>query len=201
MAVKSWNRPSPLSVFAKSGFTGGSGWAPVLRDAVRIFNDLMTKNGVKVALSEAKEEGDAQIIVDAVAKQASFNYRGASYSQAFAGDGLHGLTVPVSDEDTGLRDRAFVFLPSTPRIDPQNKKSREVGPDVRRFILVHEFIHAAGLSNDEHTLEDVFCYPGELVEGNSAASDKLQPWGGLGKPMPPYTLIAKTITNLKKAWP
>ena len=200
MAVKSWNRPSPLLVFAKSGFTGGSGWAPVLRDSIRIFNDLVSKNGVKVALSEAKEEGDAQIIVDAVAKQASFEYRGASYSSAFAGDGLHGLTVPVSD-DTGLRDRAYVFLPATPRIDPPNKKSREVRPDVRRFILVHEFIHAAGLSNAEHTLEDVFCYPGELVEGDSAASDKLQPWGGLGKPMPPYTLIAKTITNLKKAWP
>jgi hypothetical protein len=200
MAVRSWNRQSPLSVFAKSGFTGG-GWATVLRDAVTTFNDLMSKNGVKVALADAKDERNAQIIVEAVAEQASFNYGGASYSKAFAGDGLHGLTVPVAEADTRLIDRMFVFVPATPRIDPKNKKSREVGPEVRRFILVHEFIHAAGLSNDEHTLEDVFCYPGELVQGNNAASDKLQPWGGLGKPMPPYTIIAKTITNLQKAWP
>lgn len=200
MTVKSWNHPSPLSVFAKGGFTGGA-WTTVLRDAIKIFNDLMSNNGVKVSLTEANEEGSAQIIVDAVAKQASFSYRGASYSKAFSGDGLHGLTVPVTEQDTGLIDRSFIFVPATPRIDDANKKSREVGPDARRFILVHEFIHAAGLSNDEHTLEDVFCYPGEFVQGNSAGADKIQPWGGLGKPMPPCTIIAKTVSNLQKAWP
>jgi len=62
-------------------------------------------------------------------------------------------------------------------------------------------IHAAGLSNDEHTNDDVFCYPGQIDGGSRAADDRIEPWGGLGKPMPPYTLIAKTVTNLKKAWP
>ncbi|GJE60928.1 hypothetical protein [Methylobacterium trifolii] len=200
MTVKSWSHPSPLAVFAKGGFSGGS-WATVMGDAMKIFNTLMATNGVNVSLSDAKDEASAQIVVDAVAKQASFSYRGATYSKAFSGDGMHGLTVAVSDQGTGLIDRQFVFVPATPRADASNQKSRQVGPEVRRFILVHEFIHAAGLSNDEHTLEDVFCYPGEFVEGRSAGADRLQPWGGLGKPMPPYTINAKTVANLQKAWP
>jgi hypothetical protein len=200
MTVRSWNRASPLSVFAKGGFTGGA-WATVLRDGITIFNDLMSNNGIGVALTTAADEGSAHVVVDAVAKQASFSYGGATYSKAFSGDGLHGLAVPVAEQGTGLIDRMYVFVPATPRIDSTNNKSREVGLDARRFILVHEFIHAAGLSNDEHTLEDVFCYPGEFVQGRSAGSDKIQPWGGLGKPMPPCTIIAKTVANLQKAWP
>lgn len=200
MAVKSWNRSSPLSAFAKSGFTGGS-WATVLGDAIKIFNDLMSTNGIKLSIIEGKDESSSHIIVDAVDKQASFSYGGVSYSKSFSGDGMHGLTVPIAESDTGLIDRQFVFVPATPRTDASNKKSRQVGLDVRRFILVHEFIHAAGLSNNEHTNDDVFCYPGEFVKGDSAGADKIQPWGGLGKPMPPYTIIAKTVANLQKAWP
>ena len=177
----------------------GGAWATVLRDAIKIFNDLMSNNGVKVSLIEAKEDGNAQIIVDAVASQASFSYGGASYSKAFSGDGLHGLTVPIAEQGTGLIDRMYVFVPATPRVDSKSKKSWEAGPDARRFVLVHEFIHAAGLSNDEHTLEDVFCYPGEFILGSGPSTDKIQPWGGLGKPMPPCTMIAKTVANLQKA--
>ena len=161
----------------------------------------MSKNGVNVSLTNAADENKAQIVVDAVKNQASFSYGGASYSKDFDGTGMHGLTVPVADPATAALERAYVFVPATPRVDRTDKKSREAGAEVRRFILVHEFIHAAGLSNAEHTLEDVFCYPAEIVQGDKAQNDRLQPWGGLGKPMPPYTITAKTIANLKKAWP
>jgi hypothetical protein len=198
MTVRTWKHPSPLGVFVKGGMTG-SGWAGVVKDSITTFNDLMSFNGVKVRLAEAADENTAHIIVEAVSGQASFSYMGASYSKAFDGTGLHGSTVPVTDQ--GLVDRMFVFVPLSPRVDPTNKKSREVGREARRFLMVHEFIHAAGLTNDEHTLEDVFCYPGEIVAGSNAAADRIQPWGGLGKPAPPYTIVAKTITNLQKSWP
>jgi hypothetical protein len=67
--------------------------------------------------------------------------------------------------------------------------------------VAESFVHAAGLFNDEHTLDDVFCYPAELQEGQTAADDRLHPWGGLAGNMPPYVLSSKTVTNLQSLWP
>jgi hypothetical protein len=191
--------PHPL-IIPRAGFKGGL-WGTALKGALETINQLMTNNGVKLTLSKAKEAKGALILVEAAGKQASFHYGGSTYSKAFDGNGLHGRTWTVADAKTDLIEKAFVFVPATPRADPTNKKSREAGAEVRCCILVHEFTHAAGLDNDEHTLEDVFCYPAEIDVGKTAAGDRVKPWGGLGKPMPPYTIIAKTVTNLKKAWP
>ena len=203
MAVTSWYKKvqegGALTVTAGSAFKGGH-WTSVLDGAISTFNKLMTENGLKLALSKAGDAKNAHIVVEAAGTKAGFSYAGTSYSATFDGNGLHGSTTPVAD-GRGFFEKAFVFVPATPRVSPTDKRSREAGPEVRRFILVHEFIHAAGLSNDEHTNDDVFCYPGQIDGGSRAADDRIEPWGGLGKPMPPYTLIAKTVTNLKKAWP
>jgi hypothetical protein len=59
-------------------------------------------------------------------------------------------------------ERAFIFVPETPMVDalmkagpgPDDFKSmpRAAGSGIRLFIAVHEFIHACGLSNAEHTV-------------------------------------------------
>lgn len=190
-----------LTVFAGGGFTGGM-WATVLKDAITTFNDLMQakKFYLDLALTNdpPTEKGGADVKVEAVATQVSFSYAGTSYSKPFDGNGLHGKTLPVSLNDQ--IEKAFVFVPQTPRVS--NKRgAREVGSEVRRFILVHEFIHAAGLGNDEHTLTDVFCYPGELTEGQQPADDRLHPWGSPNLVMPPYILGDKTMQRLKSVWP
>lgn len=204
MAVTTWYKrvreSGELKVFPGPSFKG-SPWTTALDGALTAFNDLMTRHGIKLTLSKGDKAIAAHIIVEAATDQASFSWDNVSYSKSFDGTGLHGLTVPLKDPKDGTRERVYVFVPAKPRIDITNKKSREAGRDVRIFILVHEFIHAAGPDNDEHTLEDVFCYPGEIVKGDTAAADRLKPWGGLGKEMPPYYLICKTVTNLRKAWP
>jgi len=77
---------------------------------------------------------------------------------------------------------------------------------VRLFILVHELIHAVGLSNDEHSPDDVFAGRSVLIakgqylrSRKQAAEDLVQPPDG-SAPMPPIRLGPKTIANLKKAW-
>ena len=193
-----------LSVFAGPGFTGGL-WATVLKDAIAAFNNLMKAKGVNLKLATTTkkpgESGGADVNVEAVAAKASFDYAGAQYSKAFDGNGLHGAAVPVEAVESGASvgiEKMFVFVPQTPR---KAAKVREVGAKVREFILVHEFVHAAGLSNSDHTLEDVFCYPAELHEGSTAADDRLHPWGGLAGNMPPYILSNKTVKNLQSVWP
>jgi hypothetical protein len=204
MAVTPWfkrfQKAGTLEVFVGANFTGM--WTTALADAIKEFNQLMSSNGVKLTLTTptgATETG-AQVVVQTANGKATPNYGSQPKPRPFDGNGLHGLTVPFADHN-GVLEKAFVFVPTTPRVDPRNSKSREVGQAVRSFILVHEFIHAAGLSNHEHTNDDCMCYPGEIVKGATAADDRVQPWGGLGKPMPPCTLIAKTVANLKKAWP
>ncbi len=203
MAVRPWDKPiqasRTLTAFKGAGFSGG-GWAPIFDLAVQSFNDLMKANSLNVTIT-ASDSDKANIIVNTASKQASFSFEGADYSKAFDGEGLHGSMVPVADGGSGLVVKAFIFVPASPKADKAKKNSREVGQEVRRFILTHELIHAAGLSNDEHTLDDLMCYPAEISVGSSAADDRLQPWGGLGKQMPPYYISSKTATNIKKAWP
>jgi hypothetical protein len=193
-----------LTVFAGPGFTGGM-WATVLKDAIVAFNNLMTAKGVKLKLAtttkKPSESGGADINLEAVASKASFSYGGMEDSRKFDGNGLHGSTVLVeianSNKSSGI-EKAFVFVPQTPR---KATKGREVGAKVREFILVHEFVHAAGLSNADHTSEDVLCSPAELHEGRIPADDRLHPWGVPDGNMPPYVLSNKTVKKLQSVWP
>ena len=207
MAVQSWHKKiresGELAVIAGATFKGGQ-WITALDAAIKIFNKLMSDNGVTLTLTKAGEAKDALVVVEATSVKASFTFGGNDYSVTLDGNGLHGKTRAMAvqyGKKEPLIEKAFVFVPATPRVDSQNRKSREVGSEVRNFLLVHEFIHAAGLSNDEHTNDDVFCYPAEILAAKQPVDDRLQPWGGLGKPAPPYILIGKTVSNLKKAWP
>jgi hypothetical protein len=202
--INSVQSSGQLAVFAGPGFTGGM-WATVLKDAIIAFNNLMTAKGINLKLTtttkKPSESGGADINLEAVASKASFSYGGAQYSKTFDGNGLHGSMLPVEVQQSGKSsgiEKAFVFVPQTPR---KAEKAREVGAKVREFILVHELVHATGLSNDDHTLEDVLCFPAELQEGRTPADDRVHPWGGLGGNMPPYVLSNKTVKKLQSLWP
>jgi hypothetical protein len=202
--INSVQSSGQLTVFAGPGFTGGM-WATVLKDAIVAFNALMAAKGVKLKLAtttkKPSESGGADINLEAATSKASFSYGGTEYSKAFDGNGLHGSTHTLEFQQSGkssVIEKAFVFVPQTPR---KADKAREVGAKVREFILVHEFVYAAGLSNDDHTLDDVLCFPAELQEGRTPADDRLHPWGGLAGNMPPYVLSNKTVKKLQSVWP
>jgi len=207
MTVMSWYKKvqdsGKLTVASSATLKAGR-WGTALDDAIKIFNKLMSDYGITLELTRVGDVKDALVVVDSARGKASFTFNGKTYPETLDGNGLHGATRPAAmqyGKKAPEIEKAFVFVPATPRIDPRNKKSREAGQEVRRYILVHEFIHAAGLSDSEHTNDDVFCYPGEIVTGPHPPDDRVQPWGGLGQPAPPYTLVSKTISNIKKAWP
>ena len=192
-----------LTVFQGPGFTGSS-WVTALKEAIPIFNALMEAKNFYLSLATSDKDpalkDGADIHVEAASKQASFSFDRSQYSYPFDGNGLHGKTLQIGRQgpDGGL-EKMFVFVPATPRVG--GAKSREVGPEVRKFILIHEFIHAAGLTNDQHTLSDVFCSPAEITVGRTPAEDRLHPWGSPDRDMPPYLLSDKTLQNLKALWP
>ena len=82
----------------------------------------------------------------------------------FSPTALHGFTalarVSFVKDAPGKIRRAFVFVPPTPMVNAVRKvgpgpddfrdAQRPAGPGIRKFITVHEFIHACGLSNAEH---------------------------------------------------
>jgi hypothetical protein len=73
-------------------------------------------------------------------------------------------------------------------------------------MLVHELIHALGLTNAAHSKDDVFTkepfiiQKGNYFNGTQLSDDVVQTF----EPtiiVPPIRLRATTVGNLKKAWP
>lgn len=169
----------------------GKQWTAVLDKAVAEFNRQMTQHGLNLTLSKVEKGRGPHIVLET---QPGHGLHGSAPSQTMVLNGVHYL------------DLVTIRLPATPRIDPRDPRSREVGPGVRLFILVHELIHAVGLSNDEHSPDDVFAGKSVLIpkgqylrSRKQAAEDLVQPPDG-SAPMPPIRLGPKTIANLKKAW-
>ena len=173
-----------LTIAAAEDFKGGH-WNTALDKAIAAFNQLMSDKGIAVRISKAEVEINAHIRF--VTEK---------------GNGIHGNGDLTTMKRGGQQylDHVTVKVPATPRIDPNDAKSREVGIAVRIYILVQEMIHAVGLTNDEHSQDDVFSKAGSLKAGKTAGDDLVQPLDG-SEPMPPIRLGATTIANLKKAWP
>ena len=74
--------------------------------------------------------------------------------------------------------RAFIFVPETPMIEASVRVGKDdfkhlkrgAGSGVRKYIAVHEFIHACGLDDEEHSFEgpngDVFIGVPNASAGN-----------------------------------
>jgi hypothetical protein len=135
---------------------------------------------------------------------------------------LHGATQTLSlafgAGPTRMR-RAFIFVPETPMVSalmkasnrPDDFKSvqREAGPGIRRFIAVHELIHACGLSNDEHNVQgpdaDVFTIFPSVSAGlfDKPQEDKLLLHLAHPKPnvfAPPITIKKKVADLIRDNW-
>jgi hypothetical protein len=192
MTIVPWHknvqRKSTLTYSVKA--LGGQ-WAAVLDKAIAEFNRQMSHHGLKLTLSPVEKGMGPHVVLETQ-----------------PGNGLHGSAPSQPKVINGVRylDLVTVRLPATPRIDPDDRRSREVGPGVRLCLLVHELIHAVGLDNDEHSPDDVFAAKSIVIpkgqylkSGKQAAEDLVQPPDG-SAPMPPIRLGAKTVANLKKAW-
>ncbi len=219
--ARPWEDPirnsSQLTVFPTVALTR-SFWSPIFTQSIAEFNRLSTAQRLGVTLVQSATAPDpdsdagANIQVDVAGGRARARGLGADIDEAFSATGVHGLTKVLSRSfGTGPARvvKCFVFVPSNPTANTP-RGTRVIGDPVKLFILVHEFVHAAGqLNNDEHSPEsnpDVFVgtpiASPQLDVGSRPADDKVRVGvSGNFTRFPPLTLSARTAGLISLNWP
>lgn len=185
-------------------YTGSSlgSWAGIVKDAIREFNSLSRKHQLGVTFAESSkpstDTGGADVSVQSVNGAVSFSYGEVTRTGSLSGTGLHGLTLLFSRD--GFLEKAAVFLPSQPQVNTP-KVVRAVGMNVMKLIAIHELVHACGLTNNEHSPNDLFQANPQVYPGDTAAGDKvmIQTVGKVSG-MPPFILSGPTANHIKRLW-
>lgn len=170
-------------------------WRAVFRQAVEEFNRLSRSHSLGVTLERADRAEDAEVRVEAASRTIDREYEGARIHQAFDGNHLHGYTALASRD--GEIERALVFLPSAPLVNTPSGR-REVGSGVKLLIAVHELVHACGLTNADHSSDDLFLGVPNVDPGDRPEGDKVRITYGLH--MPPLALRGGTVNAIRALW-
>lgn len=201
-----WNRAvkdtKRLTVYADPTLKK-SMWGSLIKTCIGEFNRLSKEHRLGVTLQDSDEppvpgRGGADVAVAAANGQINFKYDGLEEQIAFDGSRLHGRTRQVRRSD-GI-EKAYIYLPAQPLINTPSGR-RPVGADVMKLIAVHEFVHACGLTDSEHSTEDLFQGNPNVDYGRSAARDRV--FGRRGDKqvsMPPLFLSAETARRIKDNW-
>lgn len=191
-----------LTVFPTTTVSGGP-WGSVFKRAIQEFNQMSKtlKFGVTLAVSStapASNGSGANVQFDTASGTVQFNGLGTGFSLTVNGDGMIGHTQQVIESFPGQPDRirqAFIFVPSTPRINAGT--GRIVGDGVKLCMAVHEFIHACGIAQNEHSTGDLFEGFPSLSAGSQPQDDKLT-FGQ--KHSPPLFLVSATVKKIHDNW-
>jgi hypothetical protein len=175
--IDSIKNSGQLSVFNKA-----PAWSDGFHAALIDFNHL----GLGVKLVEAKNEKSANVVVLVSSGPGQYNYQGdiASTDNNFKPDRLHGQTAALAHDEVKDRFFAAIFLPGKVK---GTKKQREV-------IIVHEFIHAAGMV--EHDTVGIM-FP-QMKESDGGLLEYLPEQGATA--MPPIRVGSKTATIIRGLW-
>ena len=197
--ISSIKRKKQLGVYIGSSL---GAWTGIVKEAIREFNSLSQKNQIGVTLVESNkpstDRGGADISVQAVNGAAEYTYGGETMTGSFSGTGKHGLTWLFSRD--GEIEKAAVFLPTQPQVNTPNGV-RAVGPNVMKLIAIHELVHACGLTNSEHSPNDLFQANPQVDPGDTAAGDKvIIPAGDKMSRMPPFILSGPTANHIRRLW-
>ena len=194
--VNSVRSTGQLTAHLASGLTGG--WLSIVNDAIAEFNRLSQRHSLGVTIETVDDDASANIIIDTGNGQVSFTYEGTTYAGNFDGRRMHGWTRLVNDGSSVVK--AYVYLPSDPQINEPSSGQRAVGDEVKKVIAVHELVHAAGLTNDDHQTSDLFQASPDVditVRGDRV---RYQVRGGNYQYMPPMRLASETISLIRQNW-
>jgi hypothetical protein len=190
-------RSGQLSVRFNSAISG-SAWSGVAQRAVREFNRLSRRHRLGVQLTVVRESA-ANIIVNTANGSASFTVDGESHTVSLAGNSLQGHTSNLSR--SGALFRSYVFLPSGPQVNTPSGV-RPVGDGVKLVIAVHEFIHCCGLSNSDHSSDDIFTGNPSVDYGATPNRDVVEIHAARQRrrTAPPLFLRATTVSRVRRLW-
>jgi hypothetical protein len=193
-------------------------WSRILTQSISEFNRLSAAGRLGVTLVQSATAPDpntdagANIQVDVAGGRAQARGLGVDIDEPFSATSVHGLTKVLSrafGNGPARVVKCFIFVPSTPTGNTP-RGSRLIGDPVKLFILVHEFVHAAGqVNNAEHSPEsdpDVFVGPPiaspQLDVGSRPADDRVRVGAHPNfARFPPLTLSARTAGLIRPNWP
>ena len=170
--------------------------------AIQAFNDLMGKHAIRLTLRPVDRAptspGGALIAV----------YHVPGYLEVSVGKVTERVTLPATANfgDTranghdGHLEIAACFLPTGPLISTP-PGPRPSGRPILVGLAVHEFLHAAGLDQDDHSPSGIFQAHPQVGFGASPDQDYF-----IGNPkgaptlMPPFFLHAEATRKLREVW-
>ncbi len=197
-------RAKRLGVFTGSSMGSGA-WAGIAANAIREFNNLSTTHSLGVTLGavttppDPSGVGGADVQIEAGNGTVNFTTFGQQVSVAISGTGLSGDTRQVKIVLGGIAHiaKAFIVVPATPTINAN--PPRAVGDPVKLVILVHELLHACGLSNGDHNPDDLFSGFPQARSGSGPADDRIEV--NQQRRLPPMFLTPATAGKVKALWP
>ena len=170
-------------------------WSSVFTESLRDFNALSRTHRLGVTLNQGEQ---ASVVVATADGEISATYDGVTRIGTLDGRIMHGRTLQFSRDDR--IEKAFVFLPTAPRINTP-RGQRPVGAGVLKVICVHELVHACGLTNTEHTQDDLFQANPQVDPGTTATQDRVRiQTRTRTSTMPPLVLGAETVRRIKELW-
>lgn len=187
---KRFRETGQLTVYDRAG-----SWSPALKKAMATFNSL----GFGVKVVEEKNERDANIVVKLAKNGETYPYpsRKNILKADFPTDKLHGNTQAVAHPRRLEIEFAVVFLPG---------ETAEGSMRQKEVIIVHELLHAAGLSgsfvngvhDNKSDHEDVGIMCAQFVNKGDGAVEM-----GAPKDTPAMTPIRvgpQTMCKIRSLW-
>jgi hypothetical protein len=200
-----WNQATRRTrrLIVRIGATAsGSPWRAVVRESIQEFNALSRRHNLGVTLDlQAGSTGACDALIEIGSGTISCQFGGRARTEAFRGDITHGRTLVF--QRSGLIEKAFVFLPANPMASATRAGGGRapVGPPVKKYIAVHELIHACGPTDDDHSVNDIFHRNPDVLGASRPADDRVTFLrGGQLVRMPPIEMMPGTISCIRALW-
>lgn len=192
-----------LKYHIDSSVTGS--WITAVREAIREFNILSLQHQLGVtyveSVSPSTETNGTNVKISLGSGNISFLYDGSIYNSSFSGNALHGLAQQVQIGEPPRIDKVFIFLPANPQMNTPNRGLRATGIGVMRMIALHELIHGCGLSNNDHSSNDVFNGYPSTDPGRTPNMDRIGfQVHGKYYSMPPTIFTSETAAKIRRLW-
>lgn len=186
-------RRTQLRIVELAG-VGNEPWQGMVARAVTAFNELSSTLSLGVTYRRVDAAGDADVTVDTYA------------NQSLVGHARIHRWVPDGRPDTESRViHVDILVPDDPLYNTPSGR-RRIGPGVLLAMMVHEMVHACGLSNSEHSPSgDLFQASPDVIQGDTPAGDRMST-GTRDRSdrligMPPLLLTDRTAAKIRQAWP
>ena len=183
-------------------FNGTVGhWQHAADMALGLFNTMAKHHKIHLKLESEKDQEKANKVVKVAGGAESYPFDGETVNLTVPQGVVHGKTHTFSREGESIK-KAVIFVPASTQKSAGFINGKEQFQDLsnegRAALIVHEFIHAAGLDdNKDHDMAGGIFYPTLGIENGKVKELNA---GYKVAAMPPIRLEGGTSDTLKSLW-